>query len=135
MKQTILTIAIIGLIYSCTTNDKKTSRFEQNITLGQNIYTCDYDEQTGWTRILLKEPECWGYIDKDSNVMIPFIFMFLNPFDSKGMAWAQIGDKKGYINTKCDTIIPFVYNDLGVFCNDLVRAEQNTKNGFSSRKF
>ena len=36
----------------------------------------DYDEKTGWTRILLKEPHNWGYVDKDSNVVIPLIFNF-----------------------------------------------------------
>jgi len=100
MKQTILIIALIGLIYSCTTNDKKTNRFEQNITLGQNIDIRDYDEKTGWTRILLKEPHNWGYVDKDSNVVIPLIFKFLNSFDSAGMALGQIGDKQGFIYTK-----------------------------------
>lgn len=134
MKQTLLIITLIGLIYSCTTNVKKTNLFDQNITLGQNIYTRDYDEKTGWTRILLKEPECWGYIDKDSNVVIPFIFKFLNPFDSVGMAFAQIGDKQGFINTNCDTVIPFIYDDLGEFNIGLARAEKNGKTGFINRK-
>ncbi len=134
MKQTLLIIALIGLIYSCTNNGKKNNRFEQNITLGQNIYTCDYDEKTGWTRILLKEPKCWGYIDKDSNVVIPFIYKFLNPFDSEGMAFGQIGDKQGFINTKGETVIPFIYDDLGLFNIGLARAEKNGKTGFINRK-
>lgn len=134
MKHTVLIIALIGLIYSCTSKDKKTNRFEQNITFGQNIYTRDYDEKAGWTRILLKEPKCWGYIDKDSNVVIPFIFKFLNPFDSAGMALAQIGDKQGFININCDTIVPFIYDDLGVFNIGLARAEWNGKTGFINRK-
>lgn len=134
MKHTILIIALIGLIYSCTTIDKKTNRFEQNITLGQNIDFLDYDEKTGWIRILLKEPRNWGYIDKDSNVVIPFIFKYLGTFDSVGMALAQIGDKQGFINTNCDTVIPFFYDDLGVFNIGLAIAERNGKTGFINRK-
>ena len=134
MKQTILIIALIGLIYSCITNDKKTNRFEQNITLEQNINSRYYDEKTGWTRILLKEPHNWGYIDKDSNVVIPFIFEFLNPFDSAGMALGRLEGKEGFINTNCDTVIPFIYDDLSVFNIGLARAEMIGKTGFINRK-
>jgi hypothetical protein len=134
MKQIIFIVALIGLIYSCKSHDKKTNRFEQNIALGQNIDILDYDEKTGWTRILLKEPHNWGFIDKDSNVVIPFIFKFLNPFDSAGMALGYINDKQGFINTNCETIIPFIYDDLSVFNLDLAPAKLHGKTGFINRK-
>lgn len=134
MKQTFIIIGLIGIIFSCTTRNTKSPRFDQNVTLGENIYLRDYDEKTGWTRILLNEPHCWGYIDKDSIVVIPFIFKFLNSFDSVGMAVGQIGEKQGFINTNCDTVIPFIYDDLGVFCNNLARAELKGKTGFIDRR-
>ena len=134
MKQTILIIALMGLIYSCITNDKKINRFEQSITLGQNIRTHDYDEKTGWIRILLNEPYNWGYIDKDSNVVIPFIFERLNRFDSAGMALGRLEGKDGFINTNCDTVIPFIYDNLSVFNIGIARAEMIGKIGFINRK-
>jgi hypothetical protein len=134
MKQTILIIALIGLISSCTINDKKTNRFIQNITLGQNIDIREYDEKTGWTRILLKKPHNWGYIDKDSNVVIPFIYEFLNPFDLAGMAVGQLGEKHGFINIKGETVVPFIYDDLGVFSEGLAPAKKNGKYGYINRK-
>jgi hypothetical protein len=134
MKQAALIIAFVGLIYSCTTKGKKTDRIGQHVILGSNIYSRDYDEKTGWTRILLKEPECWGYIDKDSNVVIPFIFKFLNSFDSAGMAVAQIGEKHGFIDVKGDTVIPFIYEDLSVFSEELAPAKKNGKYGYINRK-
>lgn len=134
MKRIIFFIVIIGLIYSCAHKDKKSSQFEQNVIVGKNIDRDSYDEVTGWTRILLKVPAYWGYIDKDSNVVIPFIFEYLNPFDSEGMALGQIRNKQGFINTNCDTIIPFIYDELGLFNIDLARAELKNKTGFINRK-
>jgi hypothetical protein len=134
MKQTFIIIALVGLIFSCTSNNTKSDRFDETLINGDNISHRDYDEKTGLTRILLKEPHCWGYIDKDSNVVIPFIFKFLNPFDSAGMAVGQIGEKHGFINTKGDTVVPFIYDDLSVFSEGLAPAKKNDKYGYINRK-
>ncbi len=134
MKKTFIIIAFVGLIFSCASNYKNTDQSDNIVINHDNISHRDYDEKTGWTRILLKEPHYWGYIDKDSNVVIPFIFKFLNPFDSAGMAVGQIGEKQGFINTKGDTVVPFIYDDLSVFSEGLAPAKKNGKYGYINRK-
>lgn len=134
MKQTFIIITLVGLIFSCASQNTKLDRFDKTLINRDNISHRDYDEKTGWTRILLKEPHCWGYIDRDSNVVIPFIFKFLNPFDSAGMAVGQIGEKRGFINTKGDTVVPFIYDDLSVFSVELAPAKKNGKYGYINRK-
>lgn len=106
----------------------------QKVNLRNNIWFIEQDEKTGWTRVLLDEPELWGYIDKDSNVVIPFAFTFLNPFDEQNMALAEINGKHGFINTECDTVIPFIYNDLGIFTANLTKAQLGDKHGYLNRK-
>jgi hypothetical protein len=134
MRQTfILFLILIGLI-SCTNQNKGSNRQFPNVQLGKNVDFIGLDKQTGWYRTRLKEPHCWGFIDKDSVVKIPFVFKYINPFDSLNMTYGQIGDKFGYINTNFDTIMPFIYDDLRIFNHGLSSAELNGKSGYLNRQ-
>ena len=132
MKKVHLLILFI-VLFSCTNKKEEVIQQFPKVQLGDNIYFSDFDEQTEWIRVLLEKPKCWGYIDKDSNVKIPFVFKYINSFDSLNMAVGQIGEKHGYINTKFDTVIPFIYDELGVFNKGLARAELNGKYGYIDR--
>jgi len=134
MRQTfILFVILIGLI-SCTNQNKDSNRQFPNVQLGKNVDFIGLDKQTGWYRTRLKEPHCWGFIDKDSVVKIPFVFKYINPFDTLNMTNGQIGDKFGYINTNFDTIIPFKYEELRSLNHGLAHAELNGMHGFLNRK-
>ena len=77
----------------------------------------------------------WGFIDSIGNILIPLEkYVFLNPIDDKGMILAKKGEKKGYIDIDENIIIPFVYDDLGVFSEELAPAVKNKKQGFINRK-
>lgn len=56
----------------------------------------------------------WGYIDKDENVAIDFIFEDAFPF-SEGLAVVQLNEKKGFINRNGDTIIDFQFDSASFF--------------------
>ncbi len=58
----------------------------------------------------------WGYIDKDQNVAIDFIFEDAFPF-SEGLAVVQLNGKKGFINRNGKTIIDFQFNSASFFKN------------------
>lgn len=134
MKQAlILLIILIGLI-SCKNQNKDSNQQFPKVQLGDNIDFIGLDEQTGWYRTRLKEPSCWGFIDKDSVVKTPFLFEYINPFDSENMTYGQIGDKFGYINTDFDTIIPFKYDELRSFNHGLAHAELDGMHGYLNRK-
>lgn len=66
--------------------------------------------------------------------MIPLDkYEFLNPIDAEGMILAHSSGKSGYINIHQDTLIDFIYEDLGVFSNGLAPAKKNGKWGFLDR--
>lgn len=121
-------------MYSCINQNKDSSLQFPKVQLGDNIDFIDLDEQTGWYRTRLKEPSYWGFIDKDSVVKIPFLFEYINPFDSENMTYGQIGDKYGYLNTNFDTIIPFKYDELRSFNHGLAQAELDGMHGFLNRR-
>ena len=77
----------------------------------------------------------WGYIDNNGDTLIPLDkYEFLNPIDAEGMILAHSSGKSGYINIHQDTLINFIYEDLGVFSNGLAPAKKNGKWGFLDRK-
>ncbi|MEM9001707.1 MAG: WG repeat-containing protein [Bacteroidota bacterium] len=76
----------------------------------------------------------WGYLNRQGDTLIPLNrYKFLNPIDSAGMILAHNSNRSGYINIKQDTLIDFVYEDLGVFSNGLAPAKKNGKWGFLDR--
>lgn len=58
----------------------------------------------------------WGYIDKNENVAIDFIYEDAFPF-SEGLAVVQLNQKKGFINRKGETIIDFQFDSASFFKN------------------
>src|SRR5690606_2641673 len=51
------------------------------------------------------------------------------------MILAHLGDKKGYINIKEEVLIPFIYDDIGVYTkNGLAPAKKDGKYGYIDRK-
>lgn len=77
----------------------------------------------------------WGYNDEKGNVLIPLgKYKFLNSIDEKGMIYAKKGEKHGYIDINENILVPFEYDDLTVFSEELACAKKNNKFGFINRK-
>lgn len=128
------TIFILILVVQFSCNNKVRTVQNNYGKFSGEIYYRDYDPEYQWTRILLKDNDKWGYIDKDSNIVIPFIYDFLNQFDAYGYAIVENDGKCGFINRNNDTIIPLIYEEIGSYNHDLARAKLNGKHGFINRK-
>ena len=79
----------------------------------------------------------WGFKDTIGNIIIPLgKYSFLNPIDEQGMILAKKDRKEGFIDINENILIPFIYDDVGVFskCVDLAPAVKNKKQGFINRK-
>lgn len=77
----------------------------------------------------------WGFNDEKGNALIPLgKYKFLNPIDEKGMIFANKGSKYGYIDIYENIIVPFEYDDLTVFSEELACVKKNGKFGFINRK-
>jgi hypothetical protein len=81
----------------------------------------------------------YGLIDTAGNFVIPLgKYSFLNPMDEQGMILAKKNGKWGFIDINENVLIPFIYDDLGVFSKsvdlDLAPAAKNKKQGFINRK-
>lgn len=88
-------------------------------------------------RISAKDNLSWGFKNKAGDIIIPLgIYRFLNPIDSKGMILAQKGNKEGFIDIHQNILIPFIYDDVGVFseCVDLAPVIKSGKQGFVNRE-
>ncbi|TPG32611.1 WG repeat-containing protein [Flavobacterium pectinovorum] len=76
----------------------------------------------------------WGYNDEKGNSIIPLgKYKFLNLIDEKGMIYAQKGTKYGYIDIHENIVIPFEYDALGIFSEELAFAKKNNKYGYINR--
>jgi hypothetical protein len=78
----------------------------------------------------------WGFLDNNGDTIIQFgKYKFLNPIDDHGMILAHLhSGKEGYIDINENILIPFIYNDVGVFSIDLAPAEKDGKFGYINRK-
>ncbi|WP_208326843.1 WG repeat-containing protein [Flavobacterium sp. 270] len=77
----------------------------------------------------------WGYNDEKGKVLIPLgKYKFLNPIDEKGMIFANKDNKYGYIDIHENIIVPFEYDDLTVFSEELSCVKKKGKFGFINRK-
>ncbi|WP_267403824.1 MULTISPECIES: WG repeat-containing protein [unclassified Chryseobacterium] len=94
----------------------------------KNISTKEVDKETGWMRISLKNPNKWGFINKDSLVMIPFEYDFLNPF-TNGLAYAENNNQKYFI-TKQNLRLKGDYDEIRIFSEGLAAIKKNGKWGF-----
>ncbi|HFK5505736.1 WG repeat-containing protein [Elizabethkingia anophelis] len=118
----------LSVFFSCTGQNN-----HPNITLN-NIQDQINDSITGWTRIHLIKPNKYGYVDREKNVKISFIYDFINPFDNKGFAYIKRNAKSGYIDINNKEVIPAEYDYLSPeFSNDLVSANKRGNWGYLGR--
>jgi hypothetical protein len=76
----------------------------------------------------------WGYNDESGKVIIPLgKYKFLNPMDEKGMIFAEKGNKYGYIDIHEKILVPFEYDDLTLFSEELACVKKKGKFGFINR--
>src|SRR5690606_6339280 len=71
----------------------------------------------------------WGYIDREENVIIPFIYEDAGSF-SDGLASVKLDGKWGFINKDNIIIVPFLFNDASNFFNGTSRVEKGGKSGY-----
>jgi hypothetical protein len=93
--------------------------------------------QTGLKYQQISNNSSWGFKDTIGNIVIPLDkYSFLNPIDEQGMILAKKDGKEGFIDINENVLIPFIYDDVGVFSKsvDLAPAAKNKKQGFINRK-
>jgi hypothetical protein len=79
----------------------------------------------------------WGFVNQNGDTIIPLNkYKFLNPIDEEGMILAHKNGKDGYIDINEKILIPFEFDDIGVFSEGLapVRKTKNGKEGYINRK-
>uniref|UniRef100_A0AAU6WPW2 WG repeat-containing protein n=1 Tax=Chryseobacterium endophyticum TaxID=1854762 RepID=A0AAU6WPW2_9FLAO len=121
----ILWILFVSCHFQC--QNQNTPDFSAN-----NVSHKDVDAETGWLRMHLRNPNKWGYITKDSIVVIPFEYDFLNPFEN-GLAYAENNQKKFFI-TKDNLKLEGDYDEVRVFSEGLAAVRKNKKWGFIDNK-
>jgi len=84
---------------------------------------------TSYERV--NENNHWGFVNEKKEMIIPFgLYDFLNPIDELGMILATKNGKEGYIDIHQNILIPFDYEDLGVFTeNGLAPTKKKRQNG------
>jgi hypothetical protein len=96
-----------------------------------------YVLKTGLKYQRISNNSSWGFKDTIENIVIPLDkYRFLNPIDEQGMILAKKDGKEGFIDINEKVLIPFIYDDIGVFSEsvDLAPAVKNKKQGFINRK-
>ena len=130
---TMFLLLIISSPLFCQEYDKGYRKLNEYITdsTGKSIIKTRLEYQR------ISNDSWYGLIDSIGNIIIPLgKYSFLNPIDEQGMILAKKGGKEGFIDIKENIIIPFIYDDVGVFseCVDLAPAKKNNKQGFINRK-
>ncbi|MUV02990.1 hypothetical protein GN157_04645 [Flavobacterium rakeshii] len=98
------------------------------------VFSCQGQTSGNYKRVNLNNS--WGFVDENEKVIIPLgIYDFLNPIDEQNMILAKMNGKDGYIDIHQNILIPFEFEDLGVFSdNGLAPAKKNGKSGAINRK-
>lgn len=118
---------IIFFVFAILTSCQSKSQDKVDISK-KNISYGEKDEETGWLRVKLNNPDKWGFIDQDSLVMIPFEYDFLNPFEN-GLAYAK-NDNKEFFITKKNLRLRGDFEALNVFSEGLASVKKDGKWGF-----
>lgn len=108
---------------SCSGNSQKFDK--------KNIQYIEKDKETDWFRVRNKQNK-WGFIDKDSVVVIPFEYDFLNPFKN-GLTYAENSKKKFFL-TKKNLRLKGDYDEVRIFSEDRAPVQKNNKWGFIDEK-
>jgi len=74
----------------------------------------------------------WGFIDKEGNEIIPFMYDSVSPF-SDGLARAKFDNKWGVINIKNEVVIPFIYDGIVIY-SSFIRVELDNKMGLIDKQ-
>jgi len=120
MKKFLILVVII--LFSCKNES-------QSIDLSRiNISYQERDAATGWKRVLLITPNKWGFINDNNEIMIPFEYDFVNPFEN-GLAYAKNHGKEFFITTK-NLKLTGDYEEAGIFTFGLAPVSKNKKWGF-----
>lgn len=101
------------------------------------LFSCNRGEPIiqSKTYIRMMGENSWGFKDEKGNVIIPLgKYKFLNPIDEKGMIFAELKNKYGYIDIHQNIIVPFDYDELTLFSQELACVKKNGKFGFIDRK-
>jgi hypothetical protein len=98
------------------------------------VFSCQRQITENYKRI--NDNNSWGFINEKGTEVIPLgIYEFLNPIDEKNMILAKKNGKEGYIDIHQNILIPFVFEDLGVFTDiGLAPAKKNGKSGAINRE-
>lgn len=116
MARLILIFFLVLLLFSCKSKPEKIT----DTSTESLIYERVYDQST----------RTYGYRDNHGNMTIPFgIYRSLQD-DEKGMIIANKDFKKGYIDIHNNILIPFEYETLRIFSEDLAFARREAKGKF-----
>lgn len=109
------------------------SKSQEKLDLSKkNISYAVEDEETNWIRVKLHNPNKWGFISKDSVVVIPFEYDFVNPFKN-GLAYTENGKEKFFINRR-NLRLKGDYEEVRMFSEGLAAVRKNKKWGFIDEK-
>ncbi|PZU91605.1 MAG: hypothetical protein DI529_00100 [Chryseobacterium sp.] len=116
---------LLLILFSCSGNSQKISK--------KDIYTIEKDKETGWFRVHNKQNK-YGFIDRDSSIVIPFEYDFLNPFDDNKLSYGKKNGKELYINNRGEIVVQPVYEKLGLYSENLLVAKKDGKTGYLDSK-
>ncbi len=111
------------ILFSCSGNSQKISQ--------KDIDYIEQDKETGWFRVHNKQNK-WGFIDKDSSIVIPFEYDFLNPFENH-LAFAKQENREFFITYK-NLKLGGDYDEARVFSFGLAGVRKGDKWGFIDEK-
>lgn len=114
---------LLLILLSCSKNPNKISK--------KDIDYIEKDKETGWFRVHNKQNK-WGFIDKDSSIVIPFEYDFLNPFENH-LAFAKQGSKEFFITYK-NLKLEGDYDEARIFSFGLAGVRKGKKWGFIDEK-
>lgn len=101
------------------------------------LFSCNKIETNNQPKLYIRihGENSWGFKDEKGNILIPLgKYKFLNTVDEKGMIYANKGSKYGYIDIHENIIVPFEYDGLGVYSEELAFVKKNNKYGYINRK-
>ena len=94
----------------------------------KNITYQEIDKETGWKRISLINPHKWGFVNDKNEIVIPFEYDFINPFEH-GIAFAKNNNREFFI-TKKNLRLKGDFEKVDIFSEHLAAVKKNKKWGF-----
>jgi len=110
------------ILFSCKNESQTVDLSRKNITYQER------DRETNWKRILLVKPNKWGFVNNKNEIMIPFEYDFINPFEN-GLAYAEKNEKKIFVTPR-NLKLTGDYDEAGIFTYGRAPVAKNKKWGF-----